>query len=199
MSFFAVVDLYYLGTNPPAQQQPLKHNVIERDKVLVPPHWDSWGKIRVLREGFDVEGINSGWGVDISSPSTEAESEGGAVEVYEDVIKDSKRGDSEGLALLNKHGGKGIEVPAVDTQDFLAVQLESLEAKAAEEKTTRGGKEDKNIPSNGSGERVIEHVGPVQFNVGGIQVDAENMLERLKVNTNLCHLSWFCIFLTNRK
>lgn len=30
-------------------------------------------------------------------------------------------------------------------------------------------------------EKVLEHVGPVQFNVGGIQVDAENMLERLKV------------------
>lgn len=171
------------------QQQPLKHNVIERDKVLVPPHWDSWGKIRVLREGFDVEGINSGWGVDISSPPAEAESEGGAVEVYEDVIKDSKRSDSEGLALLNKNGAKGIEVSAVDTQDFLAIQLESLEAKAAEEKTARGGKEDKNIPSNGSGERVIEHVGPVQFNVGGIQVDAENMLERLKVNIELWRLS----------
>lgn len=136
-----------------------------------------------------MEGINSGWGVDISSHSAETESEGGAVEVYEDVIKDSKRGDSEGLALLNKNGGKGVEMPAVDTQEFLAVQLESLEAKAAEEKTARGGKEDKNIPRNGSGERVIEHVGPVQFNVGGIQVDAENMLERLKVNIDLWRLS----------
>lgn len=165
--------------------------------MLVPPHWDSWGKIRVLREGFDVEGINSGWGVDITSNPAEAESEGGAVEVYEDVIKDSKRGDSEGLALLNKNGGKGIEVPAVDTQDFLAVQLEALEAKAAEEKTTRGGKEDRNIPINGSGERVIEHVGPVQFNVGGIQVDAENMLERLKVNIDL--VVCLRIFLTNRE
>ncbi|RPB10493.1 hypothetical protein P167DRAFT_525933 [Morchella conica CCBAS932] len=169
-----------LSIQSPQRQQVLKHNVIERDKVLVPPHWDSWGKIRVLREGFDVEGINSGWSVDISPHVEEPESEGGAVEVYEDVIKESKRGDTEGIALLNKNGGKVIEVPAVDTQEFLATQLEVLEARAAEEKAARGGKEDKNNQNHGSGERVIEHVGPVQFNVGGIQVDAENMLERLK-------------------
>lgn len=132
-----------------------------------------------------MEGINSGWSVDISPHLEEAEGEGGAVEVYEDVIKDSKRSDTEGLALLNKGGGKGIEVPAVDTQEFLAGQLDVLEARAAEEKSTRGGKEDKSNHSNGSSERVIEHVGPVQFNVGGIQVDAENMLERLKVSLDI--------------
>jgi dynein light intermediate chain 1 len=173
------------------QQQVLKHNVIERDKVLVPPHWDSWGKIRVLREGFDVEGINSGWSVDISPHVEEPESEGGAVEVYEDVIKESKRGETEGIALLNKNGGKVIEVPAVDTQEFLATQLEVLEARAAEEKAARGGKEDKNNQNHGSGERVIEHVGPVQFNVGGIQVDAENMLERLKVSIDILSCATF--------
>lgn len=131
-----------------------------------------------------MEGINSGWSVDISPHSAEPEGEGGAVEVYEDVIKDSRRGDTEGLAILNKSGGKGIEVPAVDTQDFLLGQLEILDSRAAEEKSSRGGKEDKSNQSNGGGERVIEHVGPVQFNVGGIQVDAENMLERLKVKSN---------------
>lgn len=171
----------HIKANIDMQQQVLKHNVIERDKVVVPPHWDSWGKIRVLREGFDVEGINSGWSVDISTRQAEPEGEGGAVEVYEDVIKDSKRGETEGIALINKTGGKGIEVSAVDTQEFLSSQLELLEARVAEEKSARGSKEDKNTQSNGSGERVIEHVGPVQFNVGGIQVDAENMLERLKV------------------
>jgi len=169
-----------LSIQSPLRQQTLKHNVIERDKVLVPPHWDSWGKIRVLREGFDVEGINTGWSVDIS-PHAEADSEmdGGAVEVYEDVIKDTERSDSEGLALLK---GRGLEAPPVDTQEFLAQQLEILESKAMEEKPSRGGKEDaKNARQEAqNSERVIEHVGPVQFNVGGIQVDADDMLERLK-------------------
>ncbi|KAH8147648.1 uncharacterized protein LAJ45_08112 [Morchella importuna] len=121
-----------LSIQSPQRQQVLKHNVIERDKVLVPPHWDSW----------------------------EPESEGGAVEVYEDVIKESKRGDTEGIALLNKNGGRVIEVPAVDTQEFLATQLEVLEARAAEEKAARVARKTKTI-------RIME-------------VDAENMLERLK-------------------
>ncbi|KAI4136584.1 MAG: hypothetical protein L6R39_007718 [Caloplaca ligustica] len=57
-----------LGIHSLLKRQTLKHNVIDRDKVLVPPNWDSWGKIRVLREGFDVEGISSGWNVDIQLP-----------------------------------------------------------------------------------------------------------------------------------
>jgi dynein light intermediate chain 1, cytosolic len=31
--------------------------------------------------------------------------------------------------------------------------------------------------------RVNEHIGPVQFNMGGIQVDADDMLQRLKVSS----------------
>ncbi|KAL8979156.1 MAG: hypothetical protein Q9177_006216, partial [Variospora cf. flavescens] len=58
-----------LGIHSLLKRQTLKHNVIDRDKVLVPPNWDSWGKIRVLREGFDVEGISSGWGIDIQVPA----------------------------------------------------------------------------------------------------------------------------------
>src|SRR5258706_2679357 len=54
-----------LGIQSLLKRQPLRHNVIDREKVLVPSNWDSWGKIRVLREGFDVEGVNRGWSVDI--------------------------------------------------------------------------------------------------------------------------------------
>ncbi|KAJ2973662.1 hypothetical protein NQ176_g6476 [Zarea fungicola] len=37
-----------LGITSLLKRQPLKHNVIDRDKIVVPPNWDSWGKIRVL-------------------------------------------------------------------------------------------------------------------------------------------------------
>jgi dynein light intermediate chain 1 len=30
--------------------------------------------------------------------------------------------------------------------------------------------------------KVLEHIGPVQFNMGGIQVDADDMVQRLKVS-----------------
>lgn len=168
-----------LSIQSPLRQQTIKHNVVERDKVLVPPHWDSWGKIRVLREGFDVEGINLGWSADIAPD--QAETEGGAVEVYEDVIKDTGRSGDAQLALLR---GGGLEMAPVDTQEFLAAQFEVLEAKAAEDKSTGKAKDDKkkrDAADENADKVLADQVGPVQFNVGGIQVDAENMLESLKV------------------
>ncbi|KAL8945842.1 MAG: hypothetical protein Q9222_007678, partial [Ikaeria aurantiellina] len=62
-----------LGIHSLLKRQTLKHNVIDREKVLVPPNWDSWGKIRVLREGFDVEGISTGWNIDTELPLSSKE------------------------------------------------------------------------------------------------------------------------------
>lgn len=40
-------------------------NVIDRDQILVPLGWDSWGKIRVLRDGFDAAAFGAGWQLDV--------------------------------------------------------------------------------------------------------------------------------------
>jgi dynein light intermediate chain 1 len=47
--------------------EPPKASVIERDKILVPPNWDSAGKIRVLRDGSDMEleEVSHKWSEDI--------------------------------------------------------------------------------------------------------------------------------------
>lgn len=45
----------------------LKAQVIERDTVLVPSGWDSWGKIRILREGFDCDHVSEGWDADMDA------------------------------------------------------------------------------------------------------------------------------------
>ncbi len=194
-----------LGIHSLLKRQPLKHNVIDRDKVLVPPNWDSWGKIRVLRDGFDVEAINNGWSLDIqesndprdennasnnhkieSSPPTIV---GSAVEVYEETIRDPSL---DALQATNKEAnGHNLEVSSQDTQSFLAAQLELLD------KIQQGSGMDssrqirgRNISLSdiddgddniGDEARVNEHIGPVQFNMGGIQVDADDMLQRLKV------------------
>jgi hypothetical protein len=79
---------------PPAQYTDLlKPNVVDRDQVFVPSGWDSWGKIRVLRDGFDVEGVCGGWSVDLASALKPEENQpiGGALEVYEDTVSDPKR------------------------------------------------------------------------------------------------------------
>ena len=99
-----------LGIQSLLKKQNLKHNVIDRDKILVPPNWDSWGKISVLREGFDVEGVSSGWSSDtqpLLAPNTASEAETTdprcnplnsppnrrtALQIYEETIRDPHMG-----------------------------------------------------------------------------------------------------------
>lgn len=48
---------------------PHRANVIDRDGVLVPAGWDSWGKIKILRERFDCEACGEGWSADLEALS----------------------------------------------------------------------------------------------------------------------------------
>lgn len=183
-----------LGIHSLLKQQLLKHNVIDRDKVVVPPHWDSWGKIRVLREGFDVEAINKAWSVDIEeelpelSPTSDANDEDespktptGAVAAYETTIRDPQLDALQATAA--ETNGSKLEVSSQDTQTFLASQLRVLEhiRTEAEPSGVVAGRNAKEADAQGDEGRVNEHIGPVQFNMGGIQVDADDMLQKLKV------------------
>ena len=196
-----------LGIHSLLKKQTLKHNVIDRDRVLIPPNWDSWGKIRVLREGFDVEGISRGWSVDVQQsfypsasidnavteketklPDRKSDSKSGHVlPAYEDVIKDPNRGAETDPAGQNH----GIEVEVVNTQEFLASQLEIMERLKVEEEKSQQAKDfrassDRPItgkdidPASNFPARVVEHIGPVQFNFGGIQVDSDGMSTKPK-------------------
>jgi dynein light intermediate chain 1 len=40
--------------------------VLDRDAVLVPAGWDSWGKINVLREGYDAARVGKSWETSLS-------------------------------------------------------------------------------------------------------------------------------------
>lgn len=184
--------------------------MIDRDKIVVPPNWDSWGKIRVLREGFDVEAVNKGWSLDIDEPVITASNgqanggasddaseevselvEGSAVAVFEEKVRDPSL-DALQAANAESNGLK-LEISSLGTQEFLIEQLEVLDKIR---QTSDSGMDSSRLahgrgPSvsgiEGSEEaqddqgRVSEHIGPVQFNMGGIQVDADDMLQRLKV------------------
>ncbi|KIV91369.1 hypothetical protein PV10_05914 [Exophiala mesophila] len=50
------------------KREVAKHNIVERDKILIPPNWDSWGKIRLLNETFDPESVSNAWSVEIQAP-----------------------------------------------------------------------------------------------------------------------------------
>ena len=44
-----------------------KPNTLDRDRIVVPAGWDSWGKIVVLRDGFDAKAWGEAWERDLSS------------------------------------------------------------------------------------------------------------------------------------
>ncbi|PGH12307.1 hypothetical protein AJ79_04373 [Helicocarpus griseus UAMH5409] len=197
-----------LGIHSLLKRQSLKHNVIDRDKILVPSNWDSWGKIRILREGFDIEGVGTGWSIEIqdkpkpfrglsenddpdegnnNQPKEEELEDGSsATLIYEQTIHDPKRDIS--LARSSQTDGeRRIEVETKDMQSFLSDQHAVLEQLKAEDeqrdKQLRKGGLIKDQETNiliDEPSRVNEHIGPVQFNMGGIQVDADDMLRKLK-------------------
>ncbi|KAJ5794900.1 hypothetical protein N7457_001499 [Penicillium paradoxum] len=181
-----------LGIHSLLKRESLKHNVIDRDKILVPANWDSWGKIRIIREGFDMEGVSTAWSIEIQDPpesiyqSTDgnqqsendlAEEGTSAVTMFEQTISDPKRGTA------NPHGNTTkIEVETTDLQDFFAVQVEKLEelkAKDEKENSNQPTPQLEMSPMADEG-KVNDHIGPVQFNMGGIQVDADDMLKKLR-------------------
>jgi dynein light intermediate chain 1, cytosolic len=193
------------------QKKQLKHNITDRDHILIPPNWDSWGRIRIMADNFDVEAVSRAWSHDIDTPpppaSTGAEADAtedpaakakptppqeeylpASLQLFSDVIKDPKT--SLAVPGVATKSGNGIEVPTQDTQSFLSEQAEKLKGYTTEddkEKLVRDAK--KATPSyisttSPADERkdVEEHIGPVQFNMGGIQVDADEMVKRLKVS-----------------
>jgi dynein light intermediate chain 1 len=201
-----------LGIKSLLKQKPLKHNVTDRDRVLVPPNWDSWAKIRILREGFDVERVSEKWSVDIdnipqqtkSVENGEAPADGedqqlnvppqlaeqeddgpSATTIYEETIRNP---DSDfPLPGLHSKQINGIEVSSQDTQDFLKEQvkvLDQLRLEDENEAKVKAAKKDvdnyRTYTDDASGV-VEEHIGPVQFNMGGIQVNADEMVKRLQV------------------
>lgn len=196
-----------LGIHSLLKKQPLKPNVIDRDKVAVPPNWDSWGKIRVLREGFDVEAVSEGWSIDLETKfpppgRTQATEDGeangdeydkdgyeitpgSAVTTFEESIRNPTL-DALQMAGRDTHSTK-LEVETMDTQEFLASQIQKLETykqKMEEENQsndTKNAKKPSKVDEDGRQVNVSDHIGPVQFNVGGIQVDADDMMKRLQV------------------
>ena len=159
--------------------------MIDRDKICTPPNWDSWGKIVVMREAFGIQQISDGWTSDISDED-DSGSGPSAMALFEEIIQDPK---IDVAPSVNDDSKKGpLEVESLNSQEFLAQQLGVLDQIRSSTPSTAGA--DKKAPSqidvgqDSAGPvdaRVSEHIGPVQFNVGGIQMDAEDMLQRLKV------------------
>lgn len=200
-----------LGITSLLKRQPLKHNVIDRDKIVVAPNWDSWGKIRILGGNFDAEAVSKGWEEDIklppgsnpgsSSPDNASPSDEGhsptkdpsAISQYEEWCRDPNSG---GLAVVESamSDGQIVSVDSENPQEFFERQVKILEAFKAKLPEKGGSSPLPNsrridFPEEKS---VNDHIGPVQFNMGGIQVDADDMLQRLKVCFHLLPFFFPC-------
>lgn len=133
--------------------------------------------------------------------------EGSSVALYEEAVQDPTM-DALQLAGRNTHSTQ-LEVETIDTQTFFAQQLKVLEAfrqkndeasrETARHKPHKKLDDDHHLVGGGGGggetdrpvdARVLEHIGPVQFNMGGIQVDADDMVQRLKVCLFFFPLLW---------
>ncbi|KAF9006656.1 hypothetical protein BDQ17DRAFT_1389437 [Cyathus striatus] len=64
---------------------PYKPNALDRDHVVIPAGWDSWGKIGVLREGFDAKMWGEAWEKDLDSEQAD---EAGAQKLYASLVPD---------------------------------------------------------------------------------------------------------------
>lgn len=192
------------------KREVAKHNIIDRDKILVPPNWDSWGKIRILKEGFDPETVGNAWSVEIQdgpeegmdmSSTTKTEQDGqpqnatnseseSAVQLYESTLRNPS--DSRPSFQPRTHD-ETVLVPSV--QEFLQTQYEVLEKlKAEDEKAERKSRKGAPPPTGSvddgddlavgtkgvSNPRMAEHIGPYQINVNGIDFDAEEATRRLR-------------------
>ncbi|KIR42291.1 dynein light intermediate chain 1, cytosolic [Cryptococcus deuterogattii 99/473] len=111
---------------------PFAHraNVLDRDAVMVPSGWDSWGKINVLREGFDPERVEKAWTVSLRHHEQRGMGDGGAdgqkddgeegLEVmWMEMIPDTSRGP-------RLSGPSTLSILPEPEQTFLARHLEVL-------------------------------------------------------------------------
>ncbi|KAI8979073.1 dynein light intermediate chain-domain-containing protein [Mycotypha africana] len=98
----------------------LKAQVVERDVIIVPAGWDSWGKIRILIEAFDCEAVNEGWDSDMDAVVDRQQPLRGARSNYEEIIENPNATDQP----LNN-----ISPPVTceDEQAFLERHFETLQ------------------------------------------------------------------------
>ena len=75
---------------PPRNPFPFQHrtNTLDRDRIVVPAGWDSWGKIGVLREGFDAKSWGEAWERDVDMDVADTAGTQGAKVLYGSLVPD---------------------------------------------------------------------------------------------------------------
>ena len=66
-----------------------KPNALDRDRINIPTGWDSWGKIGILREGFESRTWGDAWEYDLDSQTDENPS--GAKVLFKKLVGDDEK------------------------------------------------------------------------------------------------------------
>ncbi|ORX97884.1 dynein light intermediate chain [Basidiobolus meristosporus CBS 931.73] len=98
--------------------------VVERDLVIVPSGWDSWGKIRVLRDGFDCEVVSRAFEKDVHAEDNDPDYVDvvGAQTYFESFVQRQSAADQ--AMVMNP------VIEAEDEQTFLERHYEVLQRTA---------------------------------------------------------------------
>ncbi len=80
-----------LSTDAVAVKNPFpfqhKPNILDRDRIVVPAGWDSWGKIAVLRDGFDAKSWGEAWENDLEQTDGDVQ-ESSARKLFRTLVPD---------------------------------------------------------------------------------------------------------------
>ncbi|CAG8481177.1 4233_t:CDS:2 [Ambispora gerdemannii] len=143
-----------------------KAHVVERNTVRVPTGWDSWGKIKVLRDGFDCNSLLEGWDNDmlgVKSESIEGKNEEKNVSFLKEYDQVVFHEDSDKPSVQTM-------IVAEDEQAFFERHFETLQ---------KGGSERFTSPS------VVGPMGAATYaytNIGGIDYGLEERLAKYRHN-----------------
>ncbi|CAK9779848.1 unnamed protein product [Cutaneotrichosporon oleaginosum] len=101
---------------PAPQRFPFPHraNVLDRDAVMVPAGWDSWGKITILREPFDAARVARAW----DASAARRDDDEGIEDLWAAMIPDTERPAAAHPVA--------VAVTSEAEQAFLARQLDGL-------------------------------------------------------------------------
>ncbi|KZV62380.1 DLIC-domain-containing protein [Peniophora sp. CONT] len=153
---------------PPRNPFPFtqKSNTLDRDRIVVPTGWDSWGKITLLRDGFDAKAWGEAWERALEVAAGEPISEPTATRMYAQLVPDQ--------------GPKLDTLPApnepISEQTFLAKNYDEI--------AKRGDKDPRGIFRNPTETPAAGVVGPLGSTSLGLPM-VERALEDMESSMNL--------------
>ena len=86
-----------------------KPNTLDRDRIVVPAGWDSWGKIAVLRDGFEAKVWGGAWERDLELNESLVGGEPGAKKLFSSLVPDQGAKASHSSPPFHIHGLTSFE------------------------------------------------------------------------------------------